>query len=170
MCRIVMQRIVIWPNNRIPIIRLAVRVVVVRLSSCSYLRGMKGTGVCISEIPPPSLQRLQEIGTLEVFGHIVVQASDNFVDGFLPGLFRVFSSHQGLEELAKGLFYDVTKRFWSLKWNKGNSNYKTEKIKIKIHPVNLSDYIEIDHSKIILLTISSPSVISSFVTSSAGEL
>ena len=93
---------------------LAVRIVVVRLSSCSCLRKMKGTGVCISEIPPPSLQRLQEVRALEVFGHIVVQASDDFVDGLLPGLLGVFSSHQGLEELAKGLFYDVSESFWSL--------------------------------------------------------
>lgn len=88
---------------------------------------MKGTGVCISEIPPPSLQRLQEIGALEVFGHIVVQASDDLVDGLLPGLFRVFSGHQGFEELTKSLFYDVAESFWSLEYKeeKKNSGYKT---------------------------------------------
>lgn len=93
---------------------VAVLIVVVHLSSCSNLRKMKGTGVCFSEIPPPSLQRFQEVWALEVFGHIVVQASDDFVNGFFPGLLGVFSSHQGLEEFAKGLFYDITKSFWSL--------------------------------------------------------
>lgn len=70
--------------------------------------------MCISEIPPPSLQRLQEIGTLEVFGNIVVHTSYDLVDGLLPGLLRVFSGHQGFEELAEGLLYDVAESFWSL--------------------------------------------------------
>lgn len=85
--------------------------------------------MCISEIPPPSLQRLQEIGALEVFGHIVVQASDDLIDGLLPGLFRVFSGHQGFEELAKSLFYDVAESFWSLKYKEEkNSGYKTKQV------------------------------------------
>lgn len=79
---------------------------------------MKGTGVCISEIPPPSLQRLQEVGALEVFGHIVVHASDDLVDGLLPGLFRVFAGQQCLEELTKGLLHDVAESFRSLKWER----------------------------------------------------
>lgn len=85
---------------------------------------MKGTGVCISEIPPPSLQRLQEIGALEVFGHIVVHTGDDLVDGLLPGLFRVFSGHQGFEELTEGLLYDEAEGFWSLELKKRVTNLK----------------------------------------------
>lgn len=70
--------------------------------------------MCISEIPPPSLQRLQEIGTLEVFGYIVVHTGDDLVDGLFPGLFRVLASHQGFEELTEGLLYDVAESLWSL--------------------------------------------------------
>jgi len=64
------------------------------------------------------LQLIQECGRLEVLRDIVVQASNDFVNGLLPSGLSIFSSRNGLEKLPECLFDNKSKMLRHLRRNK----------------------------------------------------
>lgn len=59
--------------------------------------------------PPDSFELLQEVWTLEVLRHRIVQPRDHFIDGLLPALLRVLAALNRFEELFQRLLHNVPK-------------------------------------------------------------
>lgn len=57
--------------------------------------------------PPDSFELLQEVWTLEVLRHRVVQPRDHLVDGLLPALLGVLAALNRFEELFQRLLHDI---------------------------------------------------------------
>ena len=53
---------------------------------------------------------IEKVGRAEVLWHLLVEAGNDLVNGFLPAWLRVLAGLNGLEELAQRLGNDINKR------------------------------------------------------------
>lgn len=63
-------------------------------------------------------QLLHPVGRLEIFREGIIQASDDFVDGFLPGLLLILSWVDGFEKFSQCGLYNSTEWLWNLQHSK----------------------------------------------------